>query len=562
MKSLRIKRLYLLSDQEKAAREITFDPQRMVIVGENDTGKSSLIKSIYAAFGADAAKVHPAWKAAGVSSLIEFEVDGTPYSLLRYTNFLALYDASGAKLWTVSSIMKGLAPNLAELLGIELKMQSRDEEFVTPHPAYFFAPFYVDQDEGWQKNWNSFANMMAFPNHRESLALFHSGVRPNEFYAAQAEKIKADKAKGELTKERDAIDRAAKRLQANRKAINFDLKPEDFGERVEALTHSADALRVKQDVVMKRLSKLHSGRAVLIEQVAIAQATLRELDADFEFVRKSSDAEIVCPTCGTLHLNDFSNKFGLIADQDAARSFLLDARSELEVIDADIRREKDALGSFDSEMAAIESVLNETRGEVRLRDILEGESERLVDEAFTSERADLDASIAVQDGLSSEAQIVMKEFANPKRQKEIKGYFEETLRKFAAQLRVPTLPPSFFQSMHANPPETGSDQPRALLAYYLAFLHTVRKFTTAILAPVVIDSPVQQDQDPTNAKRMIQFALDNVPQGMQLILGTVRLHGATYDGATFELDRKYRLLQPDEYETVRNRLAPLLDSLI
>jgi hypothetical protein len=194
--------------------------------------------------------------------------------------------------------------------------------------------------------------------------------------------------------------------------------------------------------------------------------------------------------------------------------------------------------------------------------VLEGESERLIDERFELERAGLDAGIGTQDGLSAEAQAVMKEFADKKREKEIKGYFEDKMRTFAAQLRVPPLPDSFFQTMYGNPPETGSDLPRALLAYYMAFFHTVRKYTTAILAPMVIDSPVQQDQDPTNAQRMVQFALDNAPEGTQLILGTVGLHGASYKGTTLTLNQKYRLLQRDDYGVVREHMGPLLDGLL
>jgi hypothetical protein len=156
----------------------------------------------------------------------------------------------------------------------------------------------------------------------------------------------------------------------------------------------------------------------------------------------------------------------------------------------------------------------------------------------------------------------MKSYSDRKREKSIKEFFAEKLHRFALHLQVPTLPDSFFKSLYANPPETGSDQPRALLAYYYAFAHTVREFSSALTAPLVIDSPVQQDQDPANAERIMQFALSNIPDGMQLILGSVRLHNASYVGKQIELVEKRRLLRAEEFDTVNQELEPMLNSLL
>ncbi|MFZ5677077.1 MAG: hypothetical protein ACOZAM_29300 [Pseudomonadota bacterium] len=562
MKNLKLHRLSLLSKRERAARSIEFDPRTTVVLGENDTGKSSLIKSIYASFGADPSVTHPNWKGLGVNTMVEFDVDSTRYRLLRSSRIFALFDAADEKLWSTSGVTSGLAPRLAEILGIKLQMQSREDEFVTPPPAYFFAPFYVDQDSGWQRNWLSFANMQQFENPRQSLALFHAGVRPNEYYAAQADKIDADREKAELIKEREALERAAKRLQSGRQILALDLRPEVFGDRIDQLTHRASLLQTAQEEVRVKLADLHSSRAILIEEIGIASASLAELEADFAYLRTSVDAEIVCPTCGTVHQNDFVNKFSLIGDVDTCRAFVLEARQDLDRVEREITTERQKLNSFEKEIGAIDAILRETRDDVRLRDILESESERLVDEAFNRERQELDISIGEKESASQAAATVMKSYSDRKREKEIKNFFADSLQRFALHLQVPTLPDSFFKSLYANPPETGSDQPRALLAYYYAYAHTVRRFSSALIAPLVIDSPVQQDQDPANAKRIIEFALGNVPDGMQLILGSVRLHGASYEGKRIELVDKRRLLRAEEYEDVSEAFEPFLDSLL
>jgi energy-coupling factor transporter ATP-binding protein EcfA2 len=90
----------------------------------------------------------------------------------------------------------------------------------------------------------------------------------------------------------------------------------------------------------------------------------------------------------------------------------------------------------------------------------------------------------------------------------------------------------------------------------------VREYSSALSAPLVIDSPVQQDQDPANAERIMQFAVDNVPDGMQLILGSVRLHNASYAGKRIELVDKRRLLRAEEFDAVDQEFEPLLNGLL
>jgi hypothetical protein len=61
-------------------------------------------------------------------------------------------------------------------------MSGHDEDVVIPPPAYIFAPFYIDQDQSWTKPWDSFTRMYL----PDSLADYHSGLRPNAYYEAKA----------------------------------------------------------------------------------------------------------------------------------------------------------------------------------------------------------------------------------------------------------------------------------------------------------------------------------------------------------------------------------------
>jgi len=99
--------------------------------------------------------------------------------------------------------------------------------------------------------------------------------------------------------------------------------------------------------------------------------------------------------------------------------------------------------------------------------------------------------------------------------------------------------------------DTGSDLPRAQLAYYYAILHTVAKYSTACMCPIILDTPLQQDQDDENARRMIRFAIERRPKDTQLVLGTVKLHGVVYDGHRIVTVDKDSLLQASSYDEAR-----------
>jgi len=98
--------------------------------------------------------------------------------------------------------------------------------------------------------------------------------------------------------------------------------------------------------------------------------------------------------------------------------------------------------------------------------------------------------------------------------------------------------------------DTGSELPRALLAYKLAFLHTAQKFGASVPSLLVIDSPNQQDQDTGHLGRILAFLRDNQPAGVQLVLGLVETADVVFPGKLIELNQRYSLLDESEFAEV------------
>src|SRR4051794_37132915 len=92
MPSFVLERLTLLSLREKRGRRFAFHPRTTIVKGDNDTGKSSLLKSIYRCFGAEPALTHPKWKDAKVIAVLTYSVDSQTYHVLQSQGRYSFFD--------------------------------------------------------------------------------------------------------------------------------------------------------------------------------------------------------------------------------------------------------------------------------------------------------------------------------------------------------------------------------------------------------------------------------------------------------------------------------------
>src|ERR1035437_6329702 len=99
MINLIFKEVSILSKVEKAARTQTFDPRLNLLTGENDVGKSTLIKSLYHTLGTDVPVLQNArWRTAKPIYCVRFEINGTDYTIVRDEKYFGAFDANNTLL--------------------------------------------------------------------------------------------------------------------------------------------------------------------------------------------------------------------------------------------------------------------------------------------------------------------------------------------------------------------------------------------------------------------------------------------------------------------------------
>ena len=558
MKKLRFEELWLLSTKEKKAWNSSLTEDIIAVVADNEFGKSSFVKSLYATLGAEPHKTPESWVNAQVSNLLKFSIDGIMYFMLRDGPSYTLFDSDGKKLWLVNGITRGLAPKLAPMLDFNIELSTKSGDPAAPLPALCFMPFYIDQDNGWNETWEAFSGTGMIPNYKQDLANFHTGIRPKEYYAAKSEKNDALKERSAFLQERNALTRAEKRIREKRSAFGFAFDPATFGDHIEALLKEQNELQTLYDSVKAKISELQSQRTQAFEEMEIARKVLEELNADIKFVEKIEDTEIHCPTCNTVHKNDFANRYGLMNDADACRTVFSESRVRVAEFDASISLELRRVSGTQGQIEKISALLDEKRGEVKLGDMLRDESERMVDKTLIKEGQEIDHQVGEVDHRISLADSRMKEFENKAHKNSIMDFYIDKLRTFCDELAITNVPDKMYSSVRPIISEAGSSKPRLLLAYYYAILHTVATYSTACFCPIVVDTPLQQDQDVNNAERMIRFAIEKRPIGSQVILATGSLHSVNLAGKTISPNTKKSLLQTNQYDAVRDFVGPFL----
>lgn len=562
MKRLRFHEILLMSAKEKTARRVKFPSLVTVIKGENDFGKSCLLKSLYTAFGATPKRVHPNWNKLAVTLLVHFDISGTHYRILKAGKQYTVFNDDGGVVGTYGSITTGLGVFFAKFFDFHLELtnsQTSAPEQATP--AFLFLPFYFDQDASWILNWDSFEFLRQFKLYRPAIAQFHTGIKPNEFYKAKSRKTIAEKSLNEVRGERTVVNRVLERIEKISKT-QFDLSLSNYEQEISLLLERCNELTKTEESLRDELVVIENRRVSLETQIQITESAANELNKDFDFAAEELGDEIECPTCGAGYHNSFAERFGIACDEDQMRALLVQLNDEYGNCMSELQKKKAAKAESNERVKQINEILEMRQGEVKLQDILRSEGKKEVREVLRKEVDVLNRRIGEIDEEILSAENDMKEFSSLKRSKEIKEYYRGRMGLFLQQLQVKELTEDGYKEVYSQIKENGSDGPRALLAFYFAILKTIEKFSTTTLCPIVIDSPNQQDQDPENWKHMLEFIRDQRPTDAQLILGVVDDVGIDMGGDVIELNDERQLLQKNEFESVAAEIRTYLDKAL
>ncbi|WP_074132473.1 hypothetical protein, partial [Bradyrhizobium sp. NAS96.2] len=489
MKRLVFKEVLILSKAEKAARAETFSPTTNLLTGENDVGKSTLIKSLYHTLGADVPGLqNNLWKRARPIYALRFSIEGTEYTLLRDEKYFGVFDEGGHLVGRFVGISgeRGIASFLNPLLNFRIELErSEDGKLGPAGPAFYFLPFYVDQDEGWAKSWASFNGLQQFSAYRKNMLEYHLGVRPQSYYDAKKRLVELADEKARLEAERTTLCTVRETYQRRKAARQVDIDPAVFRREAEELVDAYNMVYARQQEVAQELKDVRNERHGLENEIVVLRRAVRELDADYELAEDPHTPDpVACPTCGTEIANSIVERFGILDDIDYCYGLIDQRRKKL----VDVREKEEAAdlryGQVTAELSPIEELLKRQRSKVTFAEFVAAEGMKEIVSSLSDDINDLAAKEQEVRGRIDDLDGDIKIDAG--RRKEINEFYQARMKEFLAILSVNVLSEADYKSYdrQIKTNALGSDLPRSLLAQQFAFLKTMANFNPSIVCPL------------------------------------------------------------------------------
>lgn len=557
MKNLQFKKLWIVSEQTRSAFKLNFHSKMTLLVGKNHTGKSTLVKHIFRTLGCETLGKSDRWDPLALS-VLEFECDGITYLAYRQANVYGLKNINQEWIKVATSYKKW-SEIISTVFDFGLTLATHQDTMATATPPYLFLPFYIDQDGGWTKPWNSFDKLNQFADWRKPLVSYVTGQRPNEYYKAKLNLTRARSEESELEQELKVVESALARVNKSLPTVSINLDPEVFKQEIDTLLVEATKLNELQEKTRAKTFSLGSEKQSLQSQIAMARNNLKELEGDLKYLTDTKPQEsILCPTCGVEHESGFVARLELIDDAAELRKIIAELEQDLRRAEDNFISNLNDLNTQRAKSDEINQALQSQKGALRLQDVVASQSAGVVRTAFSKDIDSLTSKLQEQQAEVILYKLKAEKFDLPERTKEINEYYSEHMQLFLSELGVADVKEDLKKKPDASVVTSGSGLPRTILAYQFAVLHTAKEKGDAKLFPVVIDSPNQQGQDTEHLSQMLKFIVKRVPANQQLILAVEEDPQLEFEGDTVKLNKPYGLLDPDSYDIALSELSELV----
>ena len=573
MQNLVFKRLVVASDTLKSGNQFEFKPRfNLITANDNSFGKSTLAKLLFWTLGGDPV-LDVTWTGFDVRCLVDFSVGNETYQAGRYGNTMFLRRPNGQ--WEKFPKITGdYSKAFAEIVGFEALLPNRSDSTIleTPPPAFYFLPFYVDQQRSWTQAWNGFTNLEQYSKWHKAIIEYHTGYLQPEFFTFEekiaAQNLEKKSAEGEVRKIETAIEVVKTYVPQSSKTVA--LSKEEFDVLASEVTDDIAKLQAKQEELLGMIAEIQTERLYLQSQLDLAKLASADLEKDYTFSVECVEGEsLLCPLCGTVHDNSSPSRASILADKDEADSQVMQLNGKIERLNIKLAKSQENLESTRAEIETIKSKYkslepSDTHGNKAIAtesSFLDSIASRAVQKHVQRTMETKTALIRTIKSTNRNLRAEQKKLLTKEEREDLNAAFKDSLAAYVQKLNAqginlaPVESPLDYKKIHGS--GGAAESTRGILAYYMSVIRQAHKAQNEAFSAIVIDTPNQQEQADFNYEKILKFLMDTVPSNAQLILCAMnRSEVQSYKDVAhvIELDEK-KILKDAKYVECR----PLLN---
>lgn len=526
------KKISIISRTKKQGFVLSFSSGVNIIYGDNDTGKSSLIKSLYYTLGGDL-KLDDSWRNDKIVTKVDFTFKGKDYVFLREGKWITIFHVSdGIQLLSSSDKMAATASIISKIFNfnLQLVLKSTGGQALA-NPACLYLPFYIDQDLGWQKVLNSFTGLSMYDKWQESAVQYHSGLRPPEWYELLGEIKKVNLEIDRLNDKYNNILFAKEKISEKFGLVNFEVDVEDYKESLDEFLKKCQQLHAEEFEYRVSLMEVLSERDRISNEILSAKNWLAGIE-------ENSEIDDLDPI----------EKYQVYDNKMSILDGLAKLYHEKSDLDARIESIHKQLNEAKLLSLELKKMMSEIKKELSINDIIESFANKKLKSTLGEQLLFLESEIGKQSIVLNNFGIRKKKLLDKKRTSKINDFFKKNLTSSQSRLDInnPVIAP-IVQYSKITQSKTGSRAPRAIFCYHYSLLHTMSEHSTVPMLPIVIDSPKQQDLDRSETEKVISLCTDSLAKLSQVIIGASSLEANMHQFNKIELGKKFSLLKEEFY---------------
>jgi hypothetical protein len=245
------------------------------------------------------------------------------------------------------------------------------------------------------------------------------------------------------------------------------------------------------------------------------------------------------------------------------KSTVINASKKIAQLDDLIKERRSDLAEIKKALTKVDATFAVRKAELTFRDVVAAEGKTEAAKLLQARLSELDSEIGSLTGKVADQEQRIKNTAGRDRTAKIRSEFVDLLTEFAKALDV-RLDDQKRLNLSGVNIGRGSEGPRALLAYYFAFLRVAASYSSIVYCPIVIDAPNQQGQDRTHMPAMMKLMVEQVPKNSQLIIAAEDEFGLS-DQEITTIDvtgQRDHVLRLEEFEHVAEVIRPFTGVLM